>query len=123
MFELSVTARFSAAHHLRGYPGVCAAPHGHNWDVRVFVRGSRPNRMGVIVDFRELRQAVEQVIKRLDHTDLSALELFRGKNPTSENIARFLFREISARVNCRTHKVSRVSVQETPGTEASYWEE
>ena len=39
MFEVSVRAHFSAAHHLPGYPGTCASAHGHNWEVEVFVRG------------------------------------------------------------------------------------
>jgi 6-pyruvoyltetrahydropterin/6-carboxytetrahydropterin synthase len=121
MYELSITARFSAAHHLKGYVGTCAAPHGHNWEVRVFVRGSRLNETGILMDFRTLKQEVDRVIKRLDHTDLSELGLFEG-NPTSENIARFLFRELSASVRGENCEISRVSVQETPGTEASYWE-
>jgi 6-pyruvoyltetrahydropterin/6-carboxytetrahydropterin synthase len=122
MFEVSVTGRFSAAHHLRGYRGSCAEHHGHNWKVRVFVAGRRLNRAGMLMDFRELREAVESVLKGLDHTDLSGLDFFRTRNPTSEHLARFLYRELASRVNCRGYRLRRVSVQETPGSEATYSE-
>ena len=51
MYEVSIVTQFSAAHHLPGYPGACASPHGHNWEVEVFVRGPKLDRTGILADF------------------------------------------------------------------------
>ena len=48
MFEVSINARFSAAHHLREYKGKCEAHHGHNWDVEVYVKGPGSGREAAI---------------------------------------------------------------------------
>lgn len=122
MFEVSLKSHFSAAHHLKGYPGECAAFHGHNWEVEVFLRGSDLDETGILVDFRELKKAVEAVLEEIDHSDLNQVEAFKEQNPTSENIARFLYNELSESLNCDNYEMARVSVHETPGTTASYWE-
>lgn len=121
MFELSIKTRFSAAHRLREYRGSCAALHGHNWDVEVFVRGEDLDGMGILLDFRELKAAVSGTLGVLDHSDLNALEVFQGRNPTSENIAKFLFDELSRTLNRSICRVHRVSVYETAEARATYW--
>ena len=121
MYEISATGHFSAAHRLKGYSGECASQHGHNWQVEVFIRGHALNETGILVDFKLLKQSMRDVLDRLDHKDLSDTALFRDQNPTSENIARFLYEELSAKLNGGACRVQRVEVCETPGTKASYW--
>jgi 6-pyruvoyltetrahydropterin/6-carboxytetrahydropterin synthase len=122
MYEISVRSRFSAAHHLEGYPGKCAAHHGHNWEVEVFLRGEKLNAAGMLVDFCDLKQAVTAVLDRLDHRDLNAIESMKGWNPTSENIARVIYQAVSAELNGGPYRVDRVCVRETPETMATYFE-
>ena len=122
MFEVSIKTHFSAAHHLVGYVGHCAVQHGHNWDVEVFVRGRRLNKTGILVDFRMIKETVRGVLGELDHSDLNTRKAFQKQNPTSENIARFLYKELSKRINGRGFKVSCVAVGETPESRARYWE-
>ena len=123
VFEVYVKSHFSAAHSLRGYPGDCARMHGHNWMVEVFVRCAELDSIGIGIDFRDIRTAVKEVLAGLDHSDLNELPLFSEQNPSSENIAKFLYRELSARLNTQKVRVSRVKVSETPGAGAFYWEE
>lgn len=120
MYELSVRTRFSAAHHLAGYPGACASAHGHNWDVEVFVRGAGLNGLGMLVDFKEVKSAVSAAVQDLDHRNLNELGAFGDRNPTSENIARWLFDRVSASLRNAAFAVSRVRVHETPDAAASY---
>ncbi len=122
MFEIGIQTHFSAAHHLVDYPGACVSPHGHNWGIEVFVRGETLDDLGFLVDFKALKASVQEVIEELDHTDLNAHEHFSVENPTSERIARFLYRRISSLIRNERYRVSRVSVHETPGSVASYWE-
>ena len=121
MFELNIRTHFSAAHHLAGYPGSCAALHGHNWGVEVFVRGRELDATGMLVDFRLLKASVRELLKEIDHTDLNQSPAFKTVNPTSENIARFLFDRLSAGLDCAQYRISRVTVCETPDSTSSYW--
>jgi 6-pyruvoyltetrahydropterin/6-carboxytetrahydropterin synthase len=123
MFELSVTTHFSAAHRLVGYAGQCAQPHGHNWEVAIFLRGEALDDIGMMVDFRDVKQAVREIMEELDHGDLNALPAFAQSNPTSENLARYVYEKISRALNCSRYRIHRVKVCETPGTSASYWED
>lgn len=123
MFELSVKTHFSAAHRLVGYDGACANLHGHNWEVEIFVRGSRLNPLGMLVDFHDIKAAIRKVMKDVDHCDLNQLPAFLRENPTSENLARYLHGRLGGELNCAEHQVYKVTVCETPGTTASYWDE
>jgi len=120
MYEVSARARFSAAHRLAGYKGACASVHGHNWEVEVFVRGEELDPTGILVDFRELKRAIGEALSVLDHADLNEVEVFRRQNPTSENIARFIYERLSAALDCDRYTVDRVHVGETPETGAMY---
>jgi len=121
MFEISVTTRFSAAHHLVGYPGSCAGVHGHNWQVEVFVIGEELDQTGILVDFRALKEAVNGTIAEFDHQDLNTLTAFQGGNPTSENVARYLYNRLSSALNTERIRIARVAVSETPESRAVYW--
>ncbi len=122
MYEVMVTTHFSAAHRLVDYPGACAALHGHNWEVRISLQGARLNKLGILVDFRHVKDAAHAVLESLDHADLNALPAFARQNPTSENIACHLFKELSRRLNDGNCRIARVAVCETPGSMATYWE-
>ena len=122
MFEISVKTHFSGAHFLAGYPGVCANLHGHNWEVEVFLRGRKTDSVGMLADFRQAKTAIHAAVDPLDHRELNALAMFARQNPSSENLARYLFRALSKRLNSRPFKVHRVWVSESPGTSAVYWE-
>ncbi len=122
MYELTVRTRFSAAHHLEGYPGACAAHHGHNWGVEVSVAGEKLDGTGMLVDFRKVKDAVADVIDPLDHVDLSQLKPFQEMNPTCEHIACYIYKGMQARFADDACRVSRVTVRETPESSASYSE-
>lgn len=123
MFELSVKTHFSAAHRLVGYEGLCANPHGHNWEVEIFVRGSKLNDLGMLIDYGDIKAAIRHVMKEIDHVDLNLVPAFVRANPTSENLARYVHAQLSERINSEQARVCRVTICETPGTSASYWDE
>ncbi len=123
VFEVYVKTHFSAAHSLEGYPGDCAHIHGHNWMVEVFVKCEKLDEIGIGIDFKDIKQAVKDVLQGLDHFNLNDLPAFKKVNPTSENIAKFLYQELGRKLNSNGVKVSKVKVSETPGAGALYWEE
>lgn len=123
VFEVYVKTHFSAAHRLEGYPGDCARTHGHNWIVEAYVKCRELDQIGIGIDFRDIKQAVKEVLLGLDHFDLNELEPFQKVNPTSENVARHIYQELSKKLNTNTATVSKIKVCETPGAGAYYWEE
>lgn len=120
MFELTVRGRFCGAHRLAGYVGRCADLHGHNWDVEVTVRGRELDPTGLLVDFRVLKEALRAVLDEIDHTDLNRIPEFQGQNPTSENLARYLYARLAKQLHSPRWRIDRVAVSETPEVRAVY---
>lgn len=116
MVELTRTFQFSAAHSLpaAGEQHPCHAVHGHNFSVEVTVAGTPDPRTGWVIDFGEIKRAVGPVITRLDHHLLN--EIPGLENPTSENLARWLWEQLRPRLP----GLARIGVSETPGTLCTY---
>jgi len=123
MYEVKIISDFAAAHNLRNFRGRCENLHGHNWKVEVVVRGDRLDDAGVLLDFGELKQATRDVLQLVDHQYLNDLPYFKERNPSSEYIARFLFENLSARVNGDHRWVHSVSAWESKDSCATYYGE
>lgn len=122
MFELQVKSHFSAAHQIRNYPGDCARVHGHNWEVIVYIQASELDEQGIGVDFRVVKDALQSALGEFDHRDINEHSAFQEINPTSETIARYLYKKLGDELNTAQVKVTRVQVAESPGTSAAYFE-
>jgi 6-pyruvoyltetrahydropterin/6-carboxytetrahydropterin synthase len=120
MFVLKIVTDFAAAHSLRDYPGDCARLHGHNWQIEVLVGSTELDKVGMVVDFRTIKDHTKIVINRLDHRYLNEVEPFDTLNPTAENIARYFFEEIGKLINTETIKIKEVIIWETPRASVSY---
>ncbi|RUM88837.1 MAG: 6-carboxytetrahydropterin synthase QueD [Thermodesulfatator sp.] len=121
MFELTVREEFSAAHQLRGYAGACEKLHGHNWRVEIRVQGEKLNHIGILLDFKELREVLREVIAELDHRFLNEHPAFRTQNPSSENLARYIYERLAEKLAGYPVRVSRVTVCETERACATYF--
>ncbi|HPI77595.1 MAG TPA: 6-carboxytetrahydropterin synthase QueD [bacterium] len=122
MYEVSKETTFSSAHSLREYEGRCEALHGHNWKVKAHVAATELDRLGMVVDFKILKAALEETADRLDHTLINDVPPFDSINPSAENLAKHFYAELSARLNDGRARVSRVDVWESEGSRASYFE-
>ena len=122
VYEIYVKDHFSAAHVLKGYDGNCSNMHGHNWIIEAYIQCKKLNKLGIGIDFRDVKAIVKDVLSKLDHTFLNEVEEFSNMNPTSENLSRFLFTELSRRLNTDHINVSKVMVFESPGCGSSYQE-
>jgi 6-pyruvoyltetrahydropterin/6-carboxytetrahydropterin synthase len=121
MYEVTVVRSFSSAHRLREYDGNCEQLHGHNWKVEVTFRGERLDPLGMLVDFRTAKQAVDGVLKGLDHRYLNDVPPFTEQNPTTENLARTIAESVQQALPADSDaSVARVRVWESEGCSASY---
>ena len=123
VFEVCVKTHFAASHTLDGYPGDCARLHGHNWHIELFVHCTDLDDVGMGIDFRVLKDNIDEVLEEIDHSHLNDLPIFVQENPTSETLARYLYRVLSERLNDERISVARIKVSETQDTAVLYWEE
>ncbi len=120
MYELTVRDEFAAAHYLRDYPGACERLHGHNWKVEVCIRAQKLDEIGVALDFKILKRHLKEVLDDLDHRDLNTHPAFQDQNPSSENIARYIFERLAEKLSAYPVTLYRVTVCETERSCASF---
>ena len=121
--ELVQTFRFEAAHSLPNVPPghKCGRLHGHSYRVDVHVRGQVDDAKGWLMDFGDLKDICDSVLDPLDHADLNDIDPFDRTNPTSENLARYVYEQVAQRLPGPV-QVSRVTVFESARSWATYTE-
>jgi len=123
VYELEALAHFSSAHALRGYKGDCERVHGHNFKVLAVVSGGELDSQGMLLDFRELKSRLEEVVGELDHRDLNALACFKERNPSSEVLAEYIYGRLSHLLEAKYSgrvRVERITVWESEGYGATF---
>jgi 6-pyruvoyltetrahydropterin/6-carboxytetrahydropterin synthase len=90
--------------------------HGHTYVVQVRVGVGRLDRLGMGGDFRKLRNALEKVLKRLDHRNLNELAFFKKNNATAEYIAKYIFDNMKE----KRGDITAVTVWEGPNYSVTY---
>jgi len=126
VYEISKDFVFSAAHQIRFHGGKCERLHGHNWRIRVHVRASELNKIGMVIDFADLSKLVAEIGARFDHQNVNEIPPFDELNTTAELLAKFFHDEASARLaklEGGRVRVSKVDVWENEGSLAVYREE
>ncbi len=114
--ELVKDFRFEAAHFLPNVPEghKCRRIHGHSFRGEVAVRGPLDPVLGWVMDFADLKAAVEPLVHRLDHYLLN--ELPGLENPTSEVLAVWIWRELAPRLPL----LVRITIEETCTSRCHY---
>jgi 6-pyruvoyltetrahydropterin/6-carboxytetrahydropterin synthase len=101
--------RFEAAHRLPNAPSdhKCSRLHGHSFRAEIHVRGPVAADTGWVIDFAEIKQAFRPLHEELDHSYLNEIDGL--KNPTSENIARWIWQRLRPSLSM----LARVVIHET----------
>jgi len=142
MYKIKIELGFSAAHNLRGYKGKCEELHGHNWKVEVALGSKGLDKTGMVMDFTFLKAKLNKILERMDHKYLNNIPYFKevypvrkrgkkvkfsnGVNPTSENIAKYIYDNLAStlsRCNAKDSKILEVTVWESDKARATYYEE
>jgi len=118
MYSIKIESYFSSAHYLRGYRGKCEELHGHNWKVEVELEAKKLDKTGMVLDFKDLKRELNQVLEKLDHKCLNNVAYFRKVNPTSENIAQYIYNSLNSKVR----GLKLVTVWENENSCATYYE-
>lgn len=118
MYSIKVEGSFSSAHNLRGYKGKCEELHGHNWKIEVVAVKDELDKIGMVLDFKCLKMKLNAVMEKLDHKYLNRLACFKKVNPTSENIAKYIYGQLKPQVPA----LKSVTVWENTTSSATYEE-
>lgn len=86
------------------------------------VFGDKLDKTGLVLDFKLLKRILKEVLDRLDHRLINEIEPFDKINPSSENIARFIFEEVAGKLP-EGVKVHSVTVWESDSACAKYFQE
>ncbi|HAW49676.1 TPA: 6-carboxytetrahydropterin synthase QueD [bacterium] len=119
MYKLIFEDNFSAAHLILGYKGNCSRLHGHNYKVRVYIKKEKLDSLGMVMDFSKIKEALSSIILSLDHKNLGDIPPFDKIQQTSENIAFYIFNELSKKID----GLYEVRISEKEGRWAGYSKE
>jgi len=116
-----VRRTFAAAHFLPGYDGKCRNLHGHNWTVDVFFKSLFLDQNGIAIDFKEIKNKLDEILEKLDHTNLNELDYFKKWPPSCENISYYIYM-ILEKHNWNQAWLNFVRVWESENSYAEYSE-
>jgi 6-pyruvoyltetrahydropterin/6-carboxytetrahydropterin synthase len=119
MFEISVKSHFDAAHRLVGYPGKCNRLHGHRWDVEITLVGEELDGMNMLVDFKEIKDVMNDQLEAFDHFYLN--DLLNTIRPTAEFLAKYMYDQLAGMWT--TVGLQKVTIWESPECKVSYYGE
>ena len=122
MYEVMIKTEFASAHNLRNYKGACEALHGHNWKVDITVETDQLDEIGLALDFNLLKEKANRIINELDHIYINEHPAFKEINPSSENIAKYIYDKLKADLDSGV-RMQKVTIWETDDAAASYRED
>jgi len=119
MYSLKVESSFSSAHNLRAYKGRCEKLHGHNWKIEAVTESADLDKIGMVLDFKLIKNELNEILDKLDHKYLNKIKPFDKTNPTSENIARFIYETLKPKIA----GLKSITVWENSTSCAAYYED
>lgn len=92
--RLAKTFTFEAAHYLPSFPEghKCRRMHGHSFKVDVIVAGEIPPDRHYLIDYGEIKAAIDPIHAEIDHRCLNYIKGL--ENPTSEILAKWLWERL-----------------------------
>jgi 6-pyruvoyltetrahydropterin/6-carboxytetrahydropterin synthase len=120
MYEIIVSKEFKASHALRGHHGFVEPPHWHSWRCDLYIASKKLDKSGCAMDFMYVDRFLMQAISHLEGKELHNLTQFALMSPSSENIAHFIFDNVSKHLSDGEHWVSKVVVCEDSSHSAAF---
>ena len=121
MFTISVETHFSASHQLTLPDGLKEPVHNHKWSVTAEVGSNKLNDMAVVMNFRELKAMIDNIVGEFDNHDLDKFGYFQQNNPSAENVAKYIHDKLLIQLP-KDVKLQSIRVTEEPGCSAKFCE-
>jgi 6-pyruvoyltetrahydropterin/6-carboxytetrahydropterin synthase len=90
--------------------------HGHNYILEVTLEGDPDPLTGMVIDLKELKDIIEQeIVAPMDHCFLNhEIRPFDQVIPTTENVAREIWRKLDRRLSGSRAALAKVRLFEGP---------
>jgi len=119
LFTVSVEMHFWASHQLTLPDGSKEPVHQHNWSVAAEVSRSKLNHMGLVMDFRQLKAMIYNIVNELDNMSLDKNDYFQKNSSSAESVARYVYEKLELRLP-KGVKLNHIRVIEEPGCVAKF---
>jgi 6-pyruvoyltetrahydropterin/6-carboxytetrahydropterin synthase len=119
MFTIGVEMHFWASHQLTLPDGSKEPPHQHNWAVTANVSSKKLNSMGLVMDFCQLKEMLNNIVAELDNSPLDEIDYFRRNNSSAENVAKYIYEKLKSRLPGGV-KLENIRIIEEPGCSANF---
>ncbi len=119
MFTISVETHFWASHRLTSPDGSKEPEHHHSWSVTVDVSSKKLNSMGLVMDFGQLKELICNIVAEFDNTTLDSNDYFQKNSSSAENVARYIYEKLRAKLP-KVVILQSVEVVEEPGCSAIF---
>ena len=86
------------------------------------VSAEKTGETGLVIDFHELKRIVDEILTTIDHSVLNEVFPFTEINPSSENIAKWLYDSVKKKINSRNIGISSVTLWESENASATYYD-
>jgi 6-pyruvoyltetrahydropterin/6-carboxytetrahydropterin synthase len=110
MYTIFKDFTFAAAHSIRGHTRGCENLHGHNYRVRVHLRAERLDGLGMVLDFADLKEMMQEILGPFDHRVINDIPPFDERNTTAELFSEYVFQEVARRLDARSEDHGRVRI-------------
>lgn len=101
--------------------GKCNSFHGHNYYLEITIKGEADPKSGYVMDLKKLKEILhEKIINKVDHKFLNDVELFKGINPTTENMAIVFWNELKEELKGAKYSLYAVKIYETEKNSVVY---
>lgn len=137
-FRIAKSFTVESGHLLTKHPGACRFPHGHSRTIEIVVTSETLDANDMVCDFKTLKAAAASAVERFDHaftlntadprfTEFRAaygdrIIAFTDTDPTTEVLAREIFRAVRQQLTLPSVRLERIRVTETATSWAEYWE-
>lgn len=137
MIHLTRRERFNAAHRLyredlseeenfRIY-GKCSNPnwHGHNYELFVTIKGEVKERLGYVLNLKDLSRLItKNIIEKLDHKNINLeVDFMQGKIASTENLVVAIWNLLSPHVKQMGAELHKIRIVETENNSVEYYGE
>jgi 6-pyruvoyltetrahydropterin/6-carboxytetrahydropterin synthase len=112
MWEISAEILLAARHQIRGVSGEGGRVHSHRWRIKAFVRAVALDRVGWVIDFQQLEDALRRIAAPYEGALVNDIPPWDDVNPTRENLARFVAEALARELDDGRARVHRVDVAE-----------
>ena len=119
MYEVRVERTFDASH-CRGPGGQKTDVHEHRWSIALRVESERLNHMAIVVDFRRVRDVMDEIIAPIRGTTLEEHPDFAATPTTPLAVAAWMARRISGELSQAPCRLVAVEVEADSGVIYEY---